>query len=352
MVNPSVCNGYHGIGLMDYAYLALNVYHDPNDTKTLGGTRPQKILGSTGLVHTVRTGKGWYQMDIPGYNLIQSSSFYADFYVKIYNGKIHHLMVAFRGTFNRNNKLVDAETWWPATLPGTDHGLPTVGYWSQAVGFICNCSHLIREMDRHHLLTHFCGHHMTGHSLGGALANLVAAKALICQPANMHSQLPMTPDVISFNAPGVANMPGVCESTFCEGRVISMRAEYDAVSAIGEPYGYVVNNALPEAEASSKEAFDIQHQQESFEKWSGLLSGQPVMGSTLSPVLVKAYEAVQRAREGYEAKDIMQQHSMNNFLKMIKTHNKSIEKSFYRIKNWAREHGGKNHDLKAAPMWS
>lgn len=45
MIVPSFCNLTECVGVLDYAYLATNVYHDHTDN-TLLGKRPTRLLSS------------------------------------------------------------------------------------------------------------------------------------------------------------------------------------------------------------------------------------------------------------------------------------------------------------------
>ena len=115
------------------------------------------------------------------------------------------------------------------------------------------CTKMIRELAIAGVLADQCTHHVTGHSLGGSLANLVAGSALIVRPpAHYHARFPIAPDVISFNAPGIGEMEYVSESQFHQGQVVNIRAKYDVVSTIGTPYGYVINNDVPEGRGMAK----------------------------------------------------------------------------------------------------
>jgi hypothetical protein len=337
-MKASICNGFHGIGLMDYAYLALNVYHGKGDEKYLG-FRPMVEHGLSELESDMGRYEGWFQLQFPELKMSSDFGFHAEFYVKVYRGKIQHLMLSFRGTDNTYDDGEDVATWWNTVLPGSDHTQKVPHYWHYAHVFIMKCQHVIKILDQKNLLAKWVGHHVTGHSLGGALANLVSAKAAICQPAGMKARLPITPSVISFNAPGVGAMNGIDKSAFNEGMVISMRAEYDMVSALGEPYGYVINNAVPEGHEAAGKAFLIED------------------GLKQSSVALKLCDsmlpcsALARADQAAQAKSVFKQHGMGHFMGLIAHQPSALALSFEQLRSWAKSHGGMNHNLNAAPMF-
>jgi hypothetical protein len=333
MIVPAVCNGLYGIGLLDYAYLALNVYHNHKDDGLLA-FRPNISDSVAALKDFIKNRNGWTQINFDSIFMPTTSSFYAELYVKVYNNKIRHIMVAFRGTYVKSDYVEDIKTWWKTVAAYADNKANMPTYWLQAAGFMQNCCSVISRLDHMNLLADFCGHHMTGHSLGGALASLVAAKAFICKPADISVALPNTPYVISFNAPGIGNMPGVCDGFF-EGQVISMRAKYDMVSALGVPYGYVINNIIPEGYEAAKRAFNIEHDKKELPLKQILCNETLFCDSIERTIQVEAMHA------------LLQQHSMYNFLKMISNHGSQASTTFNIMKSWAREHSGKNHDAIA-----
>lgn len=336
-----MCNDFRGIGLMDYAYLALNVYHGKHDLKYLG-FRPQEVQSIVILQKDMQKRNGWFQISFDALKMSHDYDFYAEFYVKVFNQKIQHLMISFRGTSKFYDYGEDALTWWNTVLPGSDYYSQSVPrYWKYAHEFIMKCNSVIKQFDNQGLLANVCGQHITGHSLGGALANLVAAKAAICQPPQMRSHLPVMPDIISFNAPGVGGMTHINQSAFAEGQVISMRAEYDMVSALGESYGYVINNIVPEGFEDAQTAFNIENSMENGNSLKQFLCNQ-----------FKECRAGQRVDMVAHASGVYQQHLMGNFIQMISQQSNAMSIDFNQLRSWAQQHGGKNHDLDHEPMYT
>lgn len=340
-MKASMCNGFRGIGLMDYAYLALNVYHGKHDLKYLG-IRPRTVDSLPRFVSDIKEHEGWFQIAFDSIKMAHDFDFYAEFYVKVYEEKIQHLMISFRGTNKFFDYGEDALTWWNTVLPGSEYYSQSVPhYWNYALEFIMKCNTVIKQLDDQGLLADICGQHVTGHSLGGALANLVAAKAAICQPPLMKSHLPVLPDVVSFNAPGIGDMTHISKSAFSEGQVVSMRAEYDMVSALGGAYGYVINNIVPEGYAQAKTAFGLENSMQHSDSIKQLLCDG-----------LAACRAGERVDQVAHAGGVYQQHLMGNFIEMISQHSNALALDFNQLRAWAQQHGGKNHDLNAAPMYS
>jgi hypothetical protein len=335
-----LCNAIHTSGLLDYAYLAANVYHSHKDDKLMG-FRPNKYRSIRELRNDMSHRTGWYQLDFPQLQMSHDWSFYADLYAKVYYGKIQHLMISFRGTDKFLDYIEDALHWWNTVLPDgnlIEWSIP--GYWDYALDFIMKCNRVIKDLDNHGLFAKICGQHVTGHSLGGALANLVAGKGAICMPPSTNVWLPVMPDIISFNAPGIEGMRHVDCSGFPQGQVISMRAQYDMVSALGKSYGYVMNNIIPEGCAEAKQAFEMQQGIE-----APVTAGQQLCDKN------DLCLDQERVRELMSAGAFYEQHSMDNFLRLILKDMDSPTFAFESIRHWAQNHGYWNHDRTAAPLY-
>jgi hypothetical protein len=177
IVIPSSCNARKACALIDYAYLALNVYHDSKDNPILG-MRPWLVKSPQQLVSAIHDGKcGWAQLQFLGLPRPTKNGMYAEMYVKIYKGSIHHIMVAFRGTCDWSDAKEDGKTWYKSVLAGDDAKLDLMDYWPSVVSFMVRAKNIILDLEEANLLNARCDSHVTGHSLGGALANMVVASA-------------------------------------------------------------------------------------------------------------------------------------------------------------------------------
>ena len=353
MIVPSLCNHQELVGVMDYAYLSLNVYHDPKDDKILGH-RPWRA----GDFHTLnlaidRDLKGWGHLNFKNLQRPHASGFYAEFYVKVYQQKIHHVMVAFRGTDNWGDDKEDFKTWHDSVLFGAGTALHQMDYWQQIVPFILQVQDVLIELDHQHLLAPKCSYHVTGHSLGGALANMVAGACVQCAPpvSMTKSRIPPIPQVISFNAPGIGAMPLRCSSGYCEGQVVSMRSSYDVVSAIGKPYGYVINNAIEQGYEAGKINFALSDVRKTINKIFDKLEKVPndqIMNYRSQAALNSVLFASEAPAAGLS---VMKQHSMHNFILALAKHPSSMSATFDHLTLWANKHGKLNHDEKAPPLY-
>lgn len=357
MMIGSVCNSVYDIGLLDYAYLALNVYNSPKDDKLLG-FRPQKVDSIESMKKMIDKQQGWFHLDFPRLKITSGLhneyDFYAELYVKVYYGKIQHIMTAFRGTCKKYDIAEDISTWWKTILPYSDHFKSSIPeYWDYASTFIMTTSRIISLLDNEGLLTQWCGQHFTGHSLGGALANMVSGFNMICMPAQMHSHLPVALDVISFNAPGIGNIKHVDNALLNQERVISMRAKYDMVSALGKPYGYVINNMIPEGLSDAREAFTLEnnieheslaHKVTDIAAKATALAGLPTLG-------LAENHLNQRLQQTLDGKSLYEQHSMDNFFKVLASCNDTTSMNFQDLQKWSQQHGQFNADLKAETLF-
>ena len=351
IVIPSSCNARKTCALIDYAYLSLNVYHDAKDNAILG-RRPKIFKWLSELVTAIEEGKnGWAQLQFPGLPRPTKNGMYAEMYVKIYKGSIHHIMVAFRGTCDWSDGKEDAKTWYKSVLAGDDAKIDLMDYWPSVVSFMVRVKNIILDLEEANLLDARCDSHVTGHSLGGALATMVVASGGLWHPAvsQMKSPLPIMPKAISFNAPGIGAMPVRCSSEYCTGQVISLRATYDLVSAIGAPYGYVVNTDIAQGHALAKAAFESHDFKESIKKNSdNTLCNLSGICADLEAMLPIAANTI-GASATYS---FLEQHSMDNFMHAICAHASASAMQFMDITLWAQAHGGLNHDEKAQPLYA
>ena len=322
------------LALQDYAYLALHVYHD-RKTEIENNAFPMTLEKIYALDNTTLLAQDtWYHITTSLVNLPTESNFYANLYIKSYHQKIQHIMLAIRGTklSNLDNDREDIKVWWRSVINDSHAAICKPDYLNNLYAFIEHAKIVIQQLHELNLVSPHCQYHATGHSLGGALANLMAATAMHYYP---YTTLPL--QIISFNAPGIGTMPDIYKDTIHEEHFISMRAHYDFVSSMGVPYGYVINNDVPNQYQLAKQAFTSLKINENnkknllplnspFEVFKTLL-GESNTADVLSEISFS----------------LPAQHSMNNFFKTIMKHTNIANYTFQNLKNWALNHGGFNH---------
>ena len=339
------CNALSCVGILDYAYLATNVYHDHKQDYILG-MRPVDAKHMDDLIGHVKEGKeGWAMIDFVTGSPTLANEFYAEFYVKIYEGKIHHLMVAFRGTVPSKigNLLEDAVTWGSNALFTNYMVTPTPTFFAQVVSFLSHVCDVIADLDAHDLLANYVVYHLTGHSLGGALANMVAARSMHLTPASTKAHIPIIHDVITFNPPGIGAMYNYSDK-LPQYRTISMRAQYDLISRVGAPYGYIVDNVIPEGFEQCQKAMLLGE--------TLLQNNVEELANLPEDLLMKPVDRILKmGLLAYEGRDFLEQHSMANMLNVIRNQINSPTMDLVRVRSWADKHNGLNHDFAAAPLW-
>lgn len=235
--------------IIDYAKLALNVYHESRNNIVLTH-HPRHISSLKAFSQHIKNKvPGWTHLQFPSITLNPSQGFYAELYIKTNNNTIEHVMLAVRGTVPSKitNITEDLVTWWRAVLENKEAKLKLPSYFTQLKKFVSQCNQVLSLLQQHNWVTPDTIFHATGHSLGGALASLIPATGLSFFNKPIH--------VVSFNPPGIGSMP-IYTDAISQSHVLCIRARYDFVSAVGEPYGQVINMTVPEGYTQAKAAFD------------------------------------------------------------------------------------------------
>jgi hypothetical protein len=336
MIPAFSCGSLRYINLLDFAYLSLNVYHELKDDPLLG-QRP-RLIGSTALLkeNINELQDAWYQLAFPALTLPTNNGFYAEYYAKIINHEIIATMISIRGTDHYDDYKEDYHVWCKSVTDSNNTILNNPSYQGVAGGFYSSCREAMMQIEDAGLAAKNTKLYFTGHSLGGALANL--------HIGNYMTTYPSVPWAVTFNAPGVGDIKGIDKNLVIQEHVVSMRAHYDFVSAIGEPYGLVVNNHIPEGCKDAKNAFELEHQLNNPQT----KKHADVLDHALSAANHMVDEINDRTEQAYDiTQALLEQHSMNNFLKVICSSDKALT-PFEGLRSYAHKNYGWNHDETAA----
>lgn len=179
---------------------------------------------------------GWCRVIDIDSHLSSHDDFYSALYLKFLQGDAVQAVMAVRGTLfsNISNLLEDVEGWFGDVVgKGFLDRIP--GYFAMATSFLHEVrAYLLRHYPRLYDRSRLT---LTGHSLGGALAQLLAMKVLPY-------------DAIVFNSPGCGSMNGLSPDAFP--RVYNVNARYGIINKIGTTVGHLTLVDVPEEEAEAK----------------------------------------------------------------------------------------------------
>lgn len=161
--------------------------------------------------------------------------FYAELWV---NKHDEEAIIAIRGTDNLSNIISDVRDWGADVLFGNQQDRLPERLYHQAQIFFLKCSDYLTEFFPNVKLS------LTGHSLGGALAQLLVA-------------LPVKPHiVVAFNAPGVGYM--VKKADAVTSFIHNINARYGMINKIGKVIGSINYVDVAEEESIAKDYFKQQ----------------------------------------------------------------------------------------------
>ena len=188
--------------------------------------------------------------------------FYAAMYIKFRDGRPADAVVSIRGTVMQRfgNMEVDALSWWSDALSKGEHDTLPI-YINHAWGFVIKCLKIARRYN--------LGLKLTGHSLGGAIAQLICLTIY-----NLRA--------VTFNAPGYGNMPGVYKDR--AGAIHNINSRYGLINKVGLTLGEIYYIDVPNMAADAKQL--IQRYQQEVAK-EGNIKGDALLHQDL--IKVKDY---------------------------------------------------------------
>jgi len=174
-----------------------------------------------------------------------TNSFFAGLYIKFVRGEAKEAVIAFRGTADWHNDAADLYSWVSDVL---GHGFfdQTPIYQTKAKSFFIKAERYLREH-----FPHLPKPTLTGHSLGGALAQLLVAQ----------SGYPRK--TITFNAPGVGHIPGANPNK--SAYIQNINSRYGFINKIGKVLGKIDYFNVPNDEQTAKAAFENYHNAQALE---------------------------------------------------------------------------------------
>lgn len=184
--------------------------------------------------HNSKLPDGFYRVIdvVPSYTT--NPAFFPALYVKYKFGQAVNAVVAIRGSSNIKNYEVDVHTWYKDILRiASSDELPA--YYMPALNFF-------REARAY--INHYIGEPrvtLTGHSLGGALAQSIVGVG--GKPFY----------AVTFNSPGIGHFKAI--NVDFAPWVKNINSRYGFINKIGKPFGEIVYVDVLEKEAEAKAAW-------------------------------------------------------------------------------------------------
>ena len=220
--------------IIDCANLSQNVYN-PDKAYHFGKI---KVFRENEKIESNFTGFARFPDVSP--SLHPNNHFYAALYIKFLNGRAMNAVAAIRGTvFNDwTNDGEDILAWASDSLGNGEHGAVPQPFTAMTHKFVWDVLRYNRE--------HFpdlVSMTLTGHSLGGALAQLCLLTGAFVQRA------------VTFNAPGIGHLVSSDFKEKASGKVYNINARYGVINKIGQAIGKIYLIDVPKKEVEAKALF-------------------------------------------------------------------------------------------------
>ena len=226
--------------ILEYAKLSAHVYQP--EAKLMGYVGPDQTTINKKDIDRVRknlVSERWFRVIDVDPRMQTHNAFYAQLYIKIDRQVPRYAVVAYRGSDNVPNYIVDAVSWTSHVLGEGAHVIAPPVYTSEAKAYFDACCDYVKHYFPSIRISDIS---VTGHSLGGALAQLMVARYLLPHAA------------VTFNPPGIGEIMQVSEAA--ARRIFSVNSLYGFINKAGVQVGHVYQIHVQEKEAEAKALFE------------------------------------------------------------------------------------------------
>ena len=217
--------------IIEYAILSKHVYN--TEHHLIGAPKKAESFNSSDIAtFKAQRLSGWSRALDVDPSMHPRKPFYSQLYIKFLSGQAVAAVVAIRGTVMtiRDNLDEDISTFWSEVL-GIGHHDKLPGYRSLAMLFFKKAYDYVKKYLPRARLS------ITGHSLGGAIAQMITLS------------MRLVPSVV-FNSPGVGHMFADKADRF--GLIHNINAKYGIINKIGQTIGHLQLIDIPEKEAEAR----------------------------------------------------------------------------------------------------